>query len=400
MHRDPVENNMVTNLKIAIVSPTTSTMEDLRTLLHNWDGSMRLTASQGGVEQAGRIADQEHPDVLIVEGVRDDEEELLALERVTPRYPNIAVIMLSPNQSPQFLRYGMRIGLREILPVPVAKEALLEALGRIQQRIALASVPERKGKILSFLGCKGGSGATFLATNLAYALADQEHLQVALIDLNCQFGDASLYVSEHTPASNLADVTRQVHRLDGSFLASSMIQVLPNYHVLAAPEEPEQALHIRPEQIDALLWVAASHYDVVIVDAGRSLDEITVRAMDHSEVIFAVLQLTLPFVRDAKRLLRALGALDYAKDKIRLLVNRYEKGGVITVEDVVQALRHKVFRTIPNSFSAVAASVNQGVPILKLAPRDPVAKGLREMAGALAAVKKEGGWLKGLLPGR
>jgi pilus assembly protein CpaE len=400
MHRDSVEKSMVANLKIAIVSPDKRTMEYLRALLHRWDGSLQFTMNPGEVEHAGRIADQEHPDVLIIEGVRPDNEELLALERVTPRHPNMAVIMVSPNQTPEFLRHAMRIGLREILPVPVAKEALLDAVGRIQQRIALSITPEKKGKVMAFVGCKGGSGATFLATNLAYALAEQEGTQVALLDLNRQFGDAALYVSDCVPTSTLADVTRQVHRLDGSFLVSSMIHVLPNYHVLAAPEEAEQALQIRPEQIDALLSVAESHYDFVVIDAGRSLDEVTVRAMDQSQAIFPVLQLTLPFVRDGKRLLHALGALGYGKDKVKLLVNRQEKKGAISLEDVAETLGREVFRTIPNCFSAVADSINQGVPILKLAPRDPVSKALREMAGALAAVKKGSGWLRGLLPTR
>jgi pilus assembly protein CpaE len=398
MHRDSIEVQMVTNLKIGIVSPNIGSVEHLRALLNGWDSSLRVTATAGGVEQVGRVADQEHPDVLLVEGTRHDQEELIALERVAPRYPNMAMIMLSANQSAEFLRHGMRIGLREILPLPVAKEALLEAVGRIQQRIALASAPKRKGKILSFIGCKGGSGATFLAANLAYAIAELEHKHVALIDLNCQFGDASLYVSERVPTTTLADISRQIHRLDAAFLASSMIQVLPNFAVLPAPEEPDQALHIRPEQIEALLWVAASHYDVVIVDVGRSLDDITVRALDQSERIFPVLQLTLPFVRDAKRLLHALTALGYGREKVKLLVNRYEKGGAIGVEDVAQTLRHDVFRTIPNSFSSVAASVNQGVPIIKLAGRDPVAKALRDMATAFTETNKGGSWLKSLLP--
>jgi pilus assembly protein CpaE len=400
MHRDSIESQMVTNLKIGIVSPNSGSVEYLRTLLNGWNSSLRLTTTLGGVEHVARVADQEHPDVLVVEGTRHDEEELIALERVTPRYPNMAVIMLSPNQSAEFLRRGMRIGLREILALPVAKDALLEAVGRIQQRIAVASAPKRKGKILSFIGCKGGSGATFLAANLGYSIAEMEHKHVALIDLNCQFGDASLYVSERVPTTTLADVSRQIHRLDAAFLASSMIQVLPNFAVLPAPEEPDQALHIRPEQIEALLWVAASHYDVVIVDVGRSLDDITVRALDRSDTIFPVLQLTLPFVRDAKRLLHALTALGYGRGKVKLLVNRYEKGGAIGVEDVAQTLRHDVFRTIPNSFSAVAASVNQGVPIIKLAGRDPVAKAVRDMATAFAETNKGGSWLKSLLPTR
>lgn len=400
MFRDAIEKGMITTLKVEIIAQTKALSEHVRTALQSWDNSLRLVVHIGGVELAGRVVEAEQPDVLIIESVHASEEELSALERITPRYPNMAVIMLSPNQTPEFLRHAMRIGLRDILPLPVPKEALFDAIGRIQQRMALSVSPHKKGKVMSFIGCKGGSGATFLATNLAYALAEQSKGQVALIDLNRQFGDAALYVSDQVPSSNLMEVTKQIHRLDGSFLSSSMVHVLPNYHVLAAPEEPEQALQIRGEHIDALLWVAVSNYDFVVIDAGRSLDEVTVRAMDQSETIFPVLQQTLPFLRDTKRLLNAVGTLGYSKEKVRLLINREEKKGVISVEDVAKALGHEIFRCIPNSFVSVADSINQGVPIRKLAPRDPVSKALHDMAQSLVAAKKGAGWLSALLPAR
>jgi len=393
MFRDAVEKTMVTNLKIAVIAQERPTMEHVCASLQAWDSSLRIMRHPGGIEQIGRVVEHDNPDVLIVEGIRGGEDELFALERVTAKYNGLAVILLSPNQTPEFLRHGMRVGLRDILPLPVHKDALSDAIGRIQKRMALSVSPQRKGRIMSFIGCKGGSGATFLATNLAYALAQQNKDRVALIDLNRQFGDAALYVSDRAPSSNLAEVTRQIHRLDGSFLSSSTIHVLQNYHVLAAPEEPDQALQIQPEQVEALLWVAVSNYDFVIIDAGRSLDEVTLRAMDQSELIFPVLQQTLPFLRDAKRLLNAFGGLGYGKDKVNLVINRFEKKGAISVPEIEDALGHEISRCIPNSFGAVADSINQGVPILNLAARDPVSKALREMADKLAAVKPERSWL-------
>src|SRR6185503_16545088 len=150
--------------------------------------------------------------------------------------------------------------------------------------------------------------------------------------------------------SNLADVAKQIHRLDGAFLASSMIKAWPNLHVLAAPEEPEEALQIRPEQIDALLWTAASHYDYVIVDVGRSVDGISIRAMDHSQSIFMVLQLNLPSVRGAARQLQVLNGLGYGAEKIRVLVNRCEKKSDVSLDDVARTLRQDVYKAIPNSW--------------------------------------------------
>ena len=97
----------------------------------------------------------------------------------------------------------------------------------------------------------------------------------------------------------------------------------------------------------------------------------------------------------------ALTALGYSREKIRVLVNRSRKGTAIALEDVTETLRRDVFMAIPNSFDAVGASVDQGVPIFKLAPRDPVARALREIAATLVESKKEeGGWLRNVLSRR
>jgi pilus assembly protein CpaE len=400
MHRDPIAN-LTARMKIAVVSPQRATLEQVRAHIEAWDGALQVTLHLHKPELAARAAEQDEPDVLLVESAGHDHAELEVFAPLVARHPGMAVVLLSANQSAEFLRQAMRIGLRDVLPLPPGREALVDALSHARQRVAPAGQTARRSQLLCFVGCKGGSGATFLATNLAYLLAEQEQKKVALIDLNLQFGDAALYVTHRAVTTTVAEVSAQMHRLDGAMLASSMMQVLPNFHLLPAPEEPEQALRVRPECIEPLLALARAHYEIVVVDAGRSLDDVTVRAMDAADTLFLVLQLNLPSLRDAKRLLTALTALGYSREKIRVLVNRYRKGTAIALEDVTETLRRDVFMAIPNSFDAVGASVDQGVPIFKLAPRDPVARALREIAATLVESKKEeGGWLRNVLSRR
>jgi len=292
----------------------------------------------------------------------------------------------------------MRVGVRDVLPVPIEREALVEAVARAQQRLPAAPA-RRRGVLYAFVGCKGGSGATFLASNLAHAIAAESGRKVALLDLNFACGDAALHVTQRRPTCTLAEVAQQVRRLDGELLASSMLQISPGFHVLAAPDAPERTEEISAESIDRLLEVAAGRYDVVVVDAGRTLDERSLRALDRAERIMPVLQLSVPSLHGAKRLLGMLGALGYGKDKIRLLVNRYDKAGPITLGDAAGTLRQEPWRAIPNSYRAAADAVNQGVPLLELAPRDPIARALREIAAELLELKKSsGGWLRSVLP--
>jgi pilus assembly protein CpaE len=91
----------------------------------------------------------------------------------------------------------------------------------------------------------------------------------------------------------------------------------------------------------------------------------------------------LPDIRAAKRMVRVFRDLGYDNDKINIMVNRYIKGGDITLHDVEKATMLKVSRVFPNSYVPVTASINQGIPLLELKPQDEVALALNSWAHEL-----------------
>lgn len=386
-------------MKIAVISANKQHMENILHILPKGSYPHSVLMFEGGKEQLGAVADRERPDLIIMESAGDGRGAIAALESVNHCHPGMSFIMLCEKVSEESLIQAMRIGVRDVLSTPVSPQSLLAAVERIEHKLAHAEKPRRKGKVLAFIACKGGSGATFLAANLGYALAAECGKRVALIDLNLHYGDASLFVSDRIPVTTLADVAHGISRLDASFFASSLVQVLPNFGVLAAPENPVVAEDVLPSHIEMLLRLAAAEYDYVILDVGRNLDAVSIKALDHADLILPVLQMTLPFIRDAKRIISTLRSLDYGIGKIHLAVNRYEKGGDIQLGDVERALGMKVMVTFPNSYQAVSASVNQGVPLLKMAKRDPVAKILLKFGHDLEQGEQtnKGGWLGNLL---
>ncbi|MFT5532869.1 MAG: pilus assembly protein CpaE [Burkholderiaceae bacterium] len=369
-------------MKIAVISKDDNHLQDIARLLRERSSTDDINIVSGGLEKLAGIADLTIPDVLILDEPSIANGDLDRLERLGQLYPRMAFILLCQQQSPDLLIQAMRVGVREVLPFPVTAERLLPTISRIEEK--LRNLARANGKVLAFISCKGGSGATFLATNLGYALAMQEGKSIALIDLNLQFGDASLFVSDQKPVATLSDIALQIHRLDLSFLASSMLNVTPNFFILAAPDDPARANDVKPDHIDAILTLARRHYDFVLLDIGRGLDAVSIRALDEADMIFPVLQTTLPYIRDGKRLLDIFRSLDYPKEKINLIVNRHDKAGDIKLQDLEKAYGTSVFRTIPNHYDAAAASVNQGVPILKLAMNSPISISLQEFATTLS----------------
>ncbi|MCO5101071.1 MAG: AAA family ATPase [Burkholderiaceae bacterium] len=377
-------------LKLTLFAPTSEGVAQLTRQLPPAEESLGVSSAVGRPDELAAEIERSHPDLVVADLPALDDAGLRCMEVALNRSPATSVIVLSPERSPEYLLQLMRSGVREVVPTPLVNGELGAAYARQFDRLVARRNSARKGRVLAFLPAKGGSGSTFLSTNLAYALAARGR-RVALIDLNLHFGDAALFLSEERPSVTIADLARDLSRVDPTFLESSMMAPLENLRVLAAPDTPEGAMDVTPAAVERIVSAARERFDFVLLDMSRLLDGAAVRALDQAEGVYLTLQLTLPFLHDARRLMSLLATLGYARDKLHVIVNRWEKGGELGSADVHKALGVAVDLEVPNSFSAVAHSINHGVPILKSAPRDPVSKALLELADRLApqeAVRK------------
>ena len=385
-------------MKIKLITPNPLNAEAWTDVLRV-EPAFHVTPIVRTMRDVNVIVNGSFPDLVLVETTTPQDFE--ALETLASAHPEIDYVLVGNDLSPEFLMRAMRAGVREVLPAPTAPEAVLAALRRqLRKRSPGSNQPVRRnGEVLALVSCKGGSGATFIAANLAHLLAAGGQRQVALIDLNLQFGDAALFVSSQTPTSNVADVARNINRLDAELLRSSMNEVEPGLWVLAAPDDPAQSTDVTPQHVLQIIELAREIHDFVIIDIGRSLSSVTLQALDLADRIYAVLQLTLPFIRDGKRLRNVFRSLDYPEKKIHWIVNRYQSGSQFTTEDLKRTLAIKHVITLPNDYEAVASSVNQGIAVERIAPTSMIAKSLRDLAQSIAPPppsQARTGWLAGL----
>jgi len=344
---------------------------------------LNLGAIRASLREALDRPEADSPQLVIVDATETEPSEAALLERLGRQYPEAHLMLLTDQHQPELLIQAMRAGVREVLQLPLVHRAFHEAMDRISDVAGVSAL--RDGKILAFIACKGGSGATFISTNFGYALATLAAKKVLLIDLHGQFGDAALYVSDQKPSMTLSDVCAQIARIDGPFLESCVVHVTPGFGVLAAADDANYAKDAKPEHIDTILRVARQHYDYVLLDVGRQIDAVSLRALDVTDTIYPVLQLALPDIRDARRLLDIFRSLGYVLDHIRLIVNRYEKGGKLRLQDLHAALGCEVVHTFPNDYVAVTDSVNQGVPVLQLSRSSAAARSLADMVEMVTA---------------
>lgn len=374
-------------MKIVIISPSKVHLSEMTQVLQGpspqalQGNSHEVLQIEGGRSRLAEVAHEHEPDLVLLDGMGRDPDELLPVEQATLEHPGLAVLMLCAQPSPDFLLRAMRAGVREVLPSPPTPASLLMAVDRVQKRMQGLVKPQR-GRLLAFMSCKGGSGASFIAANLAYQLATDK--SVLLIDLNLQFGDALSLLQEQPPALNMTDLVRDIDRLDAAFLAACSTRINDRLSVLSAPQEFADVMELKPEHLEALLRLALRHHDFVLMDLERHLDPLSIRAMDMADQIFVVMQAGLPWLRNARRLQKVMQTLGYPAEKLGWIVNRHERAGEISLQDIEQTLGLTEVRAVPNAYRDVSAAVNQSTALMALARSSAVTRQLAELACSLS----------------
>lgn len=330
-------------------------------------------------------------------------DDLKTLESFVWSNPQISVILINESDTKEDLVQAMRSGVREVLTLPLNKTELIDSLRRVsshhEKRRGQTESFVGQGKIIGFISCKGGSGSTFLATNMAYLMAGEFNRRCAFIDLDLQYGDASFYMSHDESKNSISDLTQQIERLDAQLLASCLQSISPRLNLLAAPDEPGVALAITAGQLEKVLALANRMHEFVVLDLDSTIDAVMLKALDMSDVIYVVMEASLPVVRNAKRMVKLFRSLGYGAEKLRLIVNKYEEGCVIDVKNIEQAVGLKVHHTIPNHVQAVTEAFNLGKPLDLIHPQNGVLKALREISSDFlqTPVPKPQSWINRLI---
>jgi pilus assembly protein CpaE len=368
-------------MKIVLISSRLQAFEGVCEHLERGDRGRVVTRQEGGIQDLRLAADHDQPDVILVECSNLDSGSLSVVERVTDQYPRMAIILIGGQQDPEFLIQAMRVGIREVLVAGASRETVEAAVSRVETKLGLR-IRQRSGQVIAFVSSKGGSGATFLATNLAHQLGSGGK-KVLLIDLNLQFGEAILTIHDQAQSSDIAAIARNIGRLDASLLHASTVKVSNHFSILAAPEDPAQALQVSSEHLNAILDIAVEEYDFTVLDLNRTLDDLTIRALDRADQIYLVLQAMLPYIRNAKRVLTVFRSLGYVSEKVEVVVNRFGRGAEVGLDDLRASLGPNRIRTVPNGFRDVADAINQGQPLAAIAPSGVVSKAISDWAQAL-----------------
>jgi len=347
-----------------------------------WCG--RLDTAEDVMTEAGPF------DILVAGPIAGNDAGFTHLRRLRALSPQTQLVLALKHWRSSDLRQTVRAGALDVLRLPVSDSDLLEAMEQALETVyALAATPaaakpgpsgrgDRQGVVIAVVSASGGSGKTFLATNLAFHLQSDAKRETALIDLDLQFGELSTALRLR-PRHTIHDVLSET---GGGDLASRLEEHLERHEsgirVLAAPEDPAQADNIDAFDVGRVLDTLRARFDCVVVDTPTALSEPVLVALEQADQIFVLATLDLPSVRNLGIMLATLKKLKVPTERISLLLNKVEPDVGIDISRVEQYFPQGFAMVIPYG-REVNRSLNMGQPVLAYAPRGEVSKAL--MAG-------------------
>jgi pilus assembly protein CpaE len=223
---------------------------------------------------------------------------------------------------------------------------------------------------------KGGVGTTTIATNIAIAAAAKRPDRVVLVDLALQFGGVATLLNLD-PKQTLADVVRDETALkEPELLRTYAMRHDSGLHVLAAPAAPESADSISPDNVNRILSTLLDGYELVVVDAGSTLDERVLRIFEAAEVVILPVTPEIADLKAVHELLEYLSEQGSVSLKTTFVLNNLFAREILKPRDVENFLGARMSVELPYDPFLYLKASNEGVPVVTGAPKSAITERL------------------------
>lgn len=334
-------------------------------------------------------------ELIVVPVQRITPAELISLEREIRKDATVAVIATAPSADSDLIVRAMRAGVHEFLVYPPKPEELAGAVERLMRRTRHEA---QRGELIAVHSGKGGLGSTSIAVNVAQSLAAQRtDSRVALVDLVVTGGDVRVFLNLR-PAYDLSHLIAKGSQVDAELLNSVLTPCPGGVWALPTGDTPEDEELFDSAAVTSILNLARSQFAYTVVDCEHHLSEATLTALDLSNRIVLVTQLTVPALRSTQRSLAVCRRLGYEEAKLCVVVNRYQSGDVLPIKDAEALLQAPIFWKLPNDYKLSADSLTQGVPVTLHDLNAKLTRGYSELARKLSALAGSGSFSRVATP--
>jgi pilus assembly protein CpaE len=380
-------------IRLLLVEDVPQVAQYVRGLL-NAQSQVRLVdiVSDGTLVQQ-RVGEH-RPDVIVVDALLQGRLRGMQLvKQLRDAKTDVPVIVLTVPQNP--VSVDPDKGIDEVLSMPFNGYDLITRIAGVH-KAASAATEKGPSRLVVVFAPKGGVGKTTIAFNLGIA-ASGLGLRTALVDGSIQFGDLRGLLRAPRDAPSMLDLPTD--RISETDLADVLWRGPAEVDVLLAPPRIEMAEMVLIRDVEKTLSLMRRLYDLVIVDTGVGLDELTLALLDQADTILEIVTYDATTIRNTIAMAETFQKIGYPASKVKYLVNRADASAGIDPNDLRVALGREPEYKIRSEGQVVGPASNQGAPFVTAEPNAGVSRDLIEVATAMFGHSAASGGRKPALAG-
>ena len=371
-------------IRLLLVEDVPQVAQYVRGLLNAQSQVRLVDIVSDGTMVSSRIGEH-RPDVVVIDALLQGRLRGMQLvKQLHDQATGVPVIVLTVPQNP--VSVDPEKGIDEVLSMPFNGYDLITRIAGVHKAAALAT--ERgPSRLVVIFAPKGGVGKSTIAFNLGVA-ASGLGLRTALVDGSIQFGDLRGLLRAPRDAPSMLDLPTD--RISESDLADVLWRGPADVDILLAPPRIEMAEMVLIRDVEKTLSLMRRLYDLVIVDTGVGLDELTLALLDQADTILEIVTYDATTIRNTIAMAETFQKIGYPPSKVQYLVNRADASAGIDPSDLRAALGREPEFRIRSEGQIVGPASNQGAPFVTAEPGAGVSKDILGVAQSLFGPAKGG----------
>jgi pilus assembly protein CpaE len=273
-----------------------------------------------------------------------------------------------------------RRGVSEYLITPVPVLDFVSAISEL----FTTSGAEPVGRTIAVVGAKGGVGASTIAHNLGWTLADKLMTSTVVVDLDIAFGTAALNFNQDPPQS-VAEAIFAPDRLDGNLVDRLLSRCSDRLSLLAAPAVLDRTVDLSETAIDGLIDILRASVPAIVLDVPHAWSGWIKRTLIGVDQIVIVAAPELASLRNAKSLFEALrqSRPNDRAPNIVLNLTGVPKRPEIAASEFGKALGAPLSAILPFDAQLFGMAANNGQMLAEVQPSSKAAEIFLDLARAV-----------------
>ncbi len=285
------------------------------------------------------------------------------------------ILAVGPTDDSTLILRVLREGANEYVGESEMTAQISKAIARLKSR---PHHDQADGTTIAVVSPCGGAGVSTVAANLAASLA-KSHGHSALFDLRSGAADQNVLL-DLKPTHTLAELCRNVSRMDESMFEQGLVKHSSGIHLVAAPVDANRVAEVTPAGTRKALFLARCRFPFVVVDLDRNHAAQQATGLIQADQVLLVLRLDMTSLAGATRLVDRFAELGIVDSRIRIVASRVGQAGELSATKIEQALGLPVSHFIPEDISHVNRSNNKGTPVVIDYPRAKFSKAIPALA--------------------